>query len=277
MSNPPMSSDIYKKDDKFTTPNDIYSRPSDGSGMVGGELSRGSDAFKFNYRDSRFSDASQGNPNTVEKKKYEFKVILLGDICVGKTAILTRLVENEFEPKYKCTLGVTNKAKSLIIDENTIATLRLWDTAGDEKFRAMTRQYFKGSDGIFLVFDLTQESSFDSLESWLEDVKESAPKNVTVFLVANKSDLAEERKVSQEQIENFANNTNLFYVEVSAKKGNNTTLLFEKMAKELVNKAKTAKPEEEKENVHNNSILIHEAKSATQKAKINEQNKSKCC
>ena len=224
------------------------------------------------FRDSRFSEASIATHDS--KEKFDFKVILLGDIYVGKTAIIRRLIYNEFKSDYKCNIGVELEVKSMVIDEKTVAGLRIWDTAGDEKYRAVTKSYYHDADGIILVFDLTQPSSFDSLQNWLKSIEEIAPKDAIIFLVANKCDLGEQRKISSDEIESFSDSRNLFCVEVSAKKGNNITLVFEKMAKELVNKAKKLAELKKEEHKKNTSILqnsIHNSK------KAEDNRTSKCC
>ncbi|MCQ2815968.1 MAG: GTP-binding protein [archaeon] len=243
---------------------------------TGGDLSEEPNGSKNECKDSSFSNSNKGKDNlSANMKKYAFKVILLGDISVGKTAILRRFVDNEFLSQYKCNIGVEYKVKSLMIDEKTIAEIKIWDTSGDEKYRAVTRQYFKDAEGIFLVFDLTQESSFDSLQSWLDDIENNAPKDAIVFLVPNKSDLKNERKVPHGEIENFSDTRNLFFLEVSAKKGNNIVMLFEKMAEELVNNAKKNNESASKDLSESGSTLIDKAKFASKKRKSDHT--TKCC
>ena len=108
--------------------------------------------------------------NDLKKEIFNFKIILLGDIAVGKTSILSRFCTNTYSSDYKCSIGVEFKVKSLNVDQSTIADLKIWDTCGDERYRAVTRQYYKESKGVILVFDLTNKESFKKLDFWIEDV-----------------------------------------------------------------------------------------------------------
>ena len=97
--------------------------------------------------ESRYTDRAENS--FMDRVVYRFKVILLGDIAVGKTSILSRFVEENFSSEYKCNVGVEFKVKSLFIDEQTGADLQIWDTCGEERFRTVTRQYYRDSYGIF--------------------------------------------------------------------------------------------------------------------------------
>ena len=120
------------------------------------------------------------------KFTYEFKIILLGSISVGKTAILSRYISNEFNENYKCTIKSEYRMKIVNLNNSIQAKLNIWDTCGDEKFRAITRQYYKDSQGILLVYDISNRSSFDMIDNWVEDIRNNAPADVIVFLVGNK-------------------------------------------------------------------------------------------
>lgn len=157
------------------------------------------------------------------QKKVDFsvKTVIIGDSGVGKTCILTRFTRNFFDETSQPTLGVEFLAKIHETQKHRIE-LQLWDTAGQELFRSVTRGYYRGSAIAYLVFDLTQHSSFDSLEKWRTDITEVALPNVITVLIGNKSDLAEERRqVTKEEIEAFAKNHKMEYFEVSAKTGEN--------------------------------------------------------
>lgn len=181
--------------------------------------------------ESRFSEKDN---SIMDRIVYRFKVILLGDIAVGKTSILSRFVEDKFTMEYKCNVGVEFKVKSLFLDEKTGADLQIWDTCGEERFRTITRQYYRDTYGVILIFDLTNKNSFEKLSTWLEDINEYGPKEISIILIGNKSDLIEERKILFNEAYNFANKHNLQYIEVSAKTGNNVGLLFEHLTKAMV-------------------------------------------
>lgn len=172
--------------------------------------------------------------NELKKDIFNFKIILLGDIAVGKTSILSRFCTNTYSSDYKCSIGVEFKVKSLNVDQSTIADLKIWDTCGDERFRAVTRQYYKESKGVILVFDLTNKESFKKLDFWIEDVRVNSPEEASIVLVGNKSDLVDQRKITQKEIADFANKKKLDFLEVSAKTGSNISLLFENLSTKLI-------------------------------------------
>ena len=173
---------------------------------------------------------------SIERTIYKFKVILLGESSVGKTSILNRFVGNKFTETYKCTVGVEFKMKSILLDPYTSAELKIWDTCGEEKFQSVTRQYYNDTNGIVLLYDLSNKNTFNSLNKWLKEIRNYAPKNTVIIIVGNKVDL--ERKVSHDDAITFANNENISYLEVSAKNGINIELIFEKLCKEMVIKKK---------------------------------------
>lgn len=251
-------------------PSENLNRPSEILNKIPDDLDRPSQ-FKNAFRDSRFSDLNQGK---VPKIQFMFKVSLLGDICVGKTALMSRLVDNVFNSEYKATIGIEFKMKSLSIDDETEAELRIFDTMGSEKYRAITRQYYKDSEGIFLVYDITSEKSFQSVENWLKEIKNNAPEDCIVFLIGNKSDLTEERKVEHDDAQKFADSKNIFFVEVSAKKGINISLMFERMGKELVKNAQRKISEsQDKPKTSEKQVKLKESEK-TVKAKDKAK---KCC
>ena len=205
---------------------------------------------------TKLSETASIDP-TIKLIVYKFRVIILGNISVGKTCIWNKFIFNKYSKDYKCSVGVEMKVKNLNISQSSIAELKIWDTCGDEKYRSITRQYYKDADGIILVYDITKKSSFDSLESWLEEIKNNSPEYAEVILVGNKSDLTEKRVVQIEEAEEYAQHKKLNFIEVSAKTGRNITLLFEKLTNKLIQNFK----EREKNNKHksnemNNSVKL---------------------
>ena len=160
------------------------------------------------------------------KFKYEFKILLIGSNSVGKTSILSRYIKNEFRENYKCTIKAEFCVKIVNLNNTTQAKLNIWDTVGEEKFRAITSQYYKESNGIFLVYDISNRESFDNVDIWMEDIKNYAPENCVVILVGNKSDLVSERAVTVQEGKNKAAQYGILFKEVSAKNGDNILLIF---------------------------------------------------
>ena len=115
---------------------------------------------KSQVNESRYSEQAEKS-SAFDRVIYRFKVILLGDIAVGKTSILSRFVDEKYTSEYRCNVGVEFKVKSLYLDEKTGADLQIWDTCGEERFRTITRQYYRDTSGIILVFDSTNRNSFE--------------------------------------------------------------------------------------------------------------------
>ena len=176
---------------------------------------------------------------------FEFKIILVGDPGVGKTSIMTKFVSNEFQNTYLSTIGVEFKSKEIHINNNTCARLKIWDTCGQEKFRAITRQYFKNSEGVFIVFDLSNRETIKKLDIWMKDIKDNIDNDYFIFLIGNKSDVKERDLTIAEEAKQFAINKKINYYEVSAKTGSGIYNIFEKMASKLINKKKIEKSKEE--------------------------------
>ena len=150
---------------------------------------------------------------------FEFKLILVGDPGVGKTSILTKFVTNEFQSVYSSTIGVEFKLKDIYINNNNCARLKIWDTCGQEKFRAITRQYFKNSNGVFIVFDLTNKDTIKRLNVWMKDINDNVGNDYFVFLIGNKVDIKDRDISISEEAKQFANSKKINYYEVSAKTG----------------------------------------------------------
>jgi small GTP-binding protein len=149
---------------------------------------------------------------------FTLKIIIIGDSGVGKTSILLRYVRGVFDPETQMTLGVEFMTKTIEAKNHRIQ-LQLWDTSGHELFRSVTRAYFRGSAGAFLVFDISNRDSFDHIDRSFHDVKELARSDVVAVLMGNKSDKADEREVTREEAEQFAKERQMKYFETSAKTG----------------------------------------------------------
>lgn len=105
-----------------------------------------------NNQNSKFAN-NTSNSLDVNKTVYRFKIIILGDVSVGKTCILNRFANNSYSSIYKCTINVENRIKKLQIDESSVTDLQIWDTCGDEKFKSITKQYYRDTNGIYLLFN----------------------------------------------------------------------------------------------------------------------------
>lgn len=200
--------------------NVLYSTPVQEDNNETIELNLSS--FPQYQRDSRLSNSSLPNytlPLPSSIKYLNFKLIVVGDIFVGKTSVLSRLISKKFTNDYHCSLGIECKRKTIHYDTYLHINLTLWDTCDEERFKAITRQYYRDSQGILLIFDLTDKQTFENLSHWLEDIKK-IDDTLEIFVFGNKLDNSENRKVNLIEINEFLQNNNLqFYWEVSAKKG----------------------------------------------------------
>jgi len=164
-----------------------------------------------------------------------FKIIIIGDLASGKTNILAKYLTNTFEPNSTPTIGVEMKVKDFKIKEDLVKA-QFWDTAGQEKYDSLTTSYYKGAKGALIVYDITQKSSFDKIESLLKKLRDNSNKNVSVILVGNKCDLEDNREVLKEDGEELAKKLKIKFMEVSAKTGENLDKLFQNLIDEVYEK-----------------------------------------
>ena len=156
---------------------------------------------------------------------YLLKYIIIGNSSVGKSCILMKYIHDSFDEEFKTTIGVEFGSKNITI-KNKIYKIQIWDTAGQETFRSITRSYYKNSVCAFVVYDITNRKSFEDVKSWVDDCKKITPKTVIMVLVGNKIDLEEYRDVSYEEGQNFAEQNNMLFFETSAKNGKNIENIF---------------------------------------------------
>jgi small GTP-binding protein len=171
---------------------------------------------------------------------YLLKFIVIGDSSVGKSNIISKYKEDKFDEKGQPSIGVQFIAKNVVI-ENTTFRLQVWDTAGQETFRSMTRIYYKNSSCAFIVYDITEKESFNHVESWINECKKIAPETVLLVLIGNKSDLNESREVSYEEGLKFAEKNKMLFFETSAKNGVNIENIFKKSVENISNNIKEGK------------------------------------
>jgi len=150
-----------------------------------------------------------------DETDYLFKVVLVGDSGVGKSNLLSRFTRNDFNMDSKATIGVEFSTRALTVEDKNIKA-QVWDTAGQEKFRAITSAYYRGAVGALLVYDITRQSTFDHLERWLNELRGHVAKNCVVMLVGNKCDLEPMRVISVEQGTEWAKKLNIQFLETSA-------------------------------------------------------------
>ncbi|WZZ76807.1 hypothetical protein YC2023_088177 [Brassica napus] len=196
---------------------------------------------------------------------YLFKYIIIGDTGVGKSCLLLQFTDKRFQPVHDLTIGVEFGARMVTVDGRPLK-LQIWDTAGQESFRSITRSYYRGAAGALLVYDITRlvffhdlgrqvtleswkdrschqrcavfwvcrRETFNHLASWLEDARQHANPNMSIMLIGNKCDLAHKRAVSKEEGQQFAKEHGLLFLEASARTAQNVEEAFIKTAAKIL-------------------------------------------
>ena len=178
------------------------------------------------------------SPLPLSNSDYLFKLLLIGDSGVGKSCLLLRFADDTYTESYISTIGVDFKIRTIELDGKTIK-LQIWDTAGQERFRTITSSYYRGAHGIIVVYDVTDNESFNNVKQWLHEIDRYACENVNKPLVGNKSDLTSKRVVSTEQGKEFADSLGIEFLETSAKTSTNVEQAFLTMASQIKARMKT--------------------------------------
>lgn len=166
---------------------------------------------------------------------FTFKILTIGESGVGKTCILKRFVDNQFITNHLATIGIDFKTKIINV-KNQPVNLKIWDTAGQERFRNITNQYYKGADGIILVFDVTDYNSFEKINQWMTQINTNTEiNNLGFVLLGNKVDM-DQRVITTEMAGKLAKQLGIKYFETSASTGLNINESFEYLADDINNK-----------------------------------------
>lgn len=163
---------------------------------------------------------------------YRLKVCVIGSAGCGKTAIVDQLLTGEFNEQTKTTVGVDYRPYKISVSQNVVQ-LELWDTAGQETYKAVAKSYFRDAIGCVLVYDVTSQSSFNELQYWLTQFRQLANPNAVVFLVGNKIDLEDQRQISSDTAEQFAKDNLLQYLETSAVTSQNIKEVFDRLTRTM--------------------------------------------
>ena len=176
-----------------------------------------------------------GDTQKEEHIDFKVKIMFKGNSSVGKTSIIKRYSKNIFSTSYISTLGIDFESKNINIDNKTI-NLQIWDTAGQEKYKVLSKNYYNNSNAFIIVYDITNLESFESVMNWIDQIKENAPENVKSILLGNKSDLEEKDDVENNEklVKEFLNEyKDLKYYKTSAKKDISINELFKELAEKI--------------------------------------------
>ncbi|KAF1408641.1 Ras-related protein Rab-44, partial [Spheniscus humboldti] len=164
----------------------------------------------------------RGSPEAFLVPDHLYNVLFVGDSHVGKTSFLYRLHTDIFNPHHTTTVGLDYWVKNLVVDNKCFA-LCLWDSAGQERYRSITKQFFRKADGVVLMYDITSERSFSDVRYWLSCIQQGAEDGVAILLLGNKTDRAAERQVPTKEGERLAKEHQLMFYECSAASGHNVS------------------------------------------------------
>ncbi len=198
-----------------------------------------------------------------------FKIVIVGDSFVGKTNIMSKYLKNKFNENSKATVGVEFGSKQFNIEGHLI-NAQIWDTAGTEKYKAITSAYYRGAKGGFVVYDITRKDSFKSVDKWVNDLIAAGDKKMIILVIGNKCDLEEKREVTKEQGENKARFLEVAFMETSALSGENLDKAFEMMMNEIYKKIDEIKVEEYDDK-------LEEGEDINLNKKKEETERKKCC
>ena len=162
-----------------------------------------------------------------------YKILLLGDSEVGKSCFLMRYADNVFVDNYITTIGLDYKLKYIQLDSGQVIKVQLWDTAGQDRYRTIAKNYYKGSHGILLLYDVTKSSSFENIREWIKDIREEVYEKAIIFLIGNKIDKKDQIKIKTEEGEKLAEEFNIPFFEASAKSGENVDEIFKALYKKI--------------------------------------------
>mmetsp|Transcript_7345 Transcript_7345/g.10188 ORF Transcript_7345/g.10188 Transcript_7345/m.10188 type:complete len:211 (-) Transcript_7345:110-742(-) len=176
--------------------------------------------------------------------EYIFKYIIIGDMAVGKSCILHQFTDKKFLADSNHTIGVEFGTRVIDVQGKKVK-LQIWDTAGQESFRSITRSYYRGAHGALLVYDITRRETFNHLKGWLAEVREHSSKEMVIMLIGNKNDLEHKRAVTFEEGKKFAEENGLVFMETSAKTADHVEEAFLETAKKIYEKVKRGVPDME--------------------------------
>ena len=205
----------------------------------------------------------------VLKEEFKVKIVVVGDSGVGKTNIIKRFITNEFSTNFKATIGVEFMTKTYKINKH-LFKIEIWDTAGQERYKSITAIYYKGAKGALVVYDTTDQSTFNNIDKWILEIKDKTSKDIKLMIIGNKIDLRDERKVENEEALKKAESLDIPLMETSALDATNVKEAFYDLLKEIY--------KDMKDNLDNpENSLKNDKKGIDLNTNNTGKKKSKCC
>ncbi|XP_011299308.1 ras-related protein Rab-21 [Fopius arisanus] len=212
--------------------------------------------------------------SSVGNNGYNFKVVLLGEGCVGKTSVVLRYVEDKFNDDHLTTVQASFLTKKLNIKGKRI-NLAIWDTAGQEKFHALGPIYYRMSNGAILVYDVTDENSFQMVKNWVKELKKMLGSDISLVIAGNKVDLEKDRSVSIEEADKYAKQVGAVHFHTSAKQNRNIEEMFLDLTRRMM--AHADETEQQKSNLNRTSSTRRNVVVVEDEAEPIQTTKSSCC
>ncbi|KAJ3448747.1 ras and ef-hand domain-containing protein [Anaeramoeba flamelloides] len=176
----------------------------------------------------------------IEDYDYLVKLLMVGDSACGKTSILLRFSEDKYNKNMPSTIGVDFREKTKTISNNKKVKFSVWDTAGQERFRTLTSSYYRGAQGIILVYDVTRRETFENLEDWINEIDMYSSSDVKIMLIGNKIDLKEEEDITKEEGLEFARKHQMMFIQTSAKTKEGIIQAFDELAMQTIDSLSTS-------------------------------------
>ena len=164
---------------------------------------------------------------------YSIKLLVLGDLSVGKTSFIYKFTENKFNEEQVSSAGLDLKTVDIVIESKKIR-VQLWDTAGEEKYKSITKNLILRVNGILILFDITNKESFKNLSVWIRIINEFCGEDMAIIIIGNKRDLEERRTVPKEEASIFARKSNYKYIETSCKTGENIKRAIHNICRKVI-------------------------------------------
>ena len=201
----------------------------------------------------------------MENKEYDllFKLILIGDSCVGKSNILLKYLKNQFNENSKTTIGVEFGTKNIIINNKRIK-IQIWDTAGQERYRSITSSYYKGAKGALIVYDITRKNTFDNIDKWITDLKLNGDKNICIIILGNKREINKNDGIKKAEMYKIA------FLETSALNGDNISKAFDELIEQIVINNKNIF-QDDNENEIDKGVNLNDEKNNNKKCCLNSK------